>query len=53
MTMVNRTVPIALRTLGYTEPQIEQIKAHINAKGTIVDAPELKDGTCRVRRRRR
>jgi ribonucleoside-diphosphate reductase alpha chain len=43
MTIVNRTVPMALRTLGYSEPQIEQIEAHINEKGTIIDAPELKD----------
>jgi len=41
MTIVNGTVPMALRTLGYTEPQIEQIEAHINAEGTIVGAPEL------------
>ena len=43
MTIVNRTVPMALRTLGYSEPQIEQIEAHINEKGTIIDAPELED----------
>jgi ribonucleoside-diphosphate reductase alpha chain len=43
MTIVNRTVPMALRTLGYSEPQIEQIEAHINERGTIIDAPELKD----------
>ena len=41
MTIVNRTVPMALRTLGYSEPQIEQIEAHINEKGTIIGAPEL------------
>jgi len=43
MTIVNRTVPMALRTLGYSEPQIEQIEAHINEKGTIIGAPELQD----------
>jgi ribonucleoside-diphosphate reductase alpha chain len=43
MTIVNRTVPMALRTLGYAEPQIEQIEAHINEKGTIIGAPELQD----------
>jgi ribonucleoside-diphosphate reductase alpha chain len=41
MTIVNRTVPLALQTLGYTAPQIEQIEAHINEHGTIVGAPEL------------
>ena len=43
MTIVNRTVPMALRTLGYSDPEIEQIEAHINEKGTIVGAPALKD----------
>ncbi len=43
MTIVNRTVPMALRTLGYSDPEIEQIEAHINEKGTIIGAPELND----------
>ena len=43
MTIVNRTVPMALRTLGYSDPEIEQIEAHINEKGTIIGAPALKD----------
>jgi ribonucleoside-diphosphate reductase alpha chain len=43
MTIVNRTVPMALATLGYSEPEIEQIEAHINDKATIVGAPGLKD----------
>jgi len=41
MTIVNRTVPLALQTLGYNESQIAQIEAHINEHGTIVGAPEL------------
>jgi len=41
MTIVNRTVPLALRTLGYAEQQIEQIVAHVNEHGTIVGAPGL------------
>ncbi len=48
MTIVNRTVPMALRTLGYSEPQIEQIEAHINDKGTIVGAPGLRDSDLEV-----
>ena len=44
MTIVNRTVPMALDTLGYSETEIEQIEAYINDKGTIVGAPGLKDG---------
>jgi len=43
MTIVNRTVPMALRTLGYTDHQVDQIEAYINDKGTIIGAPELKD----------
>jgi ribonucleoside-diphosphate reductase alpha chain len=41
MTIVNRTVPRALATLGYGPAQIEQIEAHINEHGTIVGAPGL------------
>jgi ribonucleoside-diphosphate reductase alpha chain len=41
MTIVNRTVPQALATLGYSEQQIEQIEAYINEHGTIVGAPGL------------
>ena len=33
MTIVNRTVPMALRTLGYSDEQIEQIEAHIDEHG--------------------
>jgi ribonucleoside-diphosphate reductase alpha chain len=43
MTIVNRTVPLALQTLGYSEPQIEQIEAHLAEHGTIIGAPGLKD----------
>jgi len=43
MTIVNRTVPLALQTLRYSDEQIEQIVAHINEHGTIVGAPELQE----------
>jgi ribonucleotide reductase alpha subunit len=43
MTIVNRTVPLALQTLGYSEQQIEQIEAHLAEHGTIIGAPGLKD----------
>jgi ribonucleoside-diphosphate reductase alpha chain len=43
MTIVNRTVPMALGTLGYSEAEVGQIEAHINEKSTIVGAPGLKD----------
>ena len=43
MTIVNRTVPLALQTLGYSDEHIEQIVAYINEHGTIVGAPGLDD----------
>jgi ribonucleoside-diphosphate reductase alpha chain len=43
MTIVNRTIPLALQTLGYSEAQIEQIEAYLAEHGTIVGAPALKD----------
>jgi ribonucleoside-diphosphate reductase alpha chain len=43
ITIVNRTVPLALQTLGYDDHQIEQIVAYVNERGTIVGAPELAD----------
>jgi ribonucleoside-diphosphate reductase alpha chain len=43
MTIVNRTVPLALQTLGYDDQQIEQIVAYINEHGTIVGAPDVAD----------
>ncbi|HJS94721.1 MAG TPA: vitamin B12-dependent ribonucleotide reductase, partial [Solirubrobacteraceae bacterium] len=41
MTIVNKTVPLALQTLGYDDEQIEQILAYVNEHGTIVGAPDL------------
>jgi ribonucleoside-diphosphate reductase alpha chain len=43
MTIANRSVPLALQTLGYSEAEIDQIEAHIKENNTIVDAPGLKD----------
>jgi ribonucleoside-diphosphate reductase alpha chain len=43
MTIVNRSVPLALRTLGYSDAEIDQIDAHIAERNTIVGAPGLKD----------
>jgi ribonucleoside-diphosphate reductase alpha chain len=40
--IVNNTVPQALIKLGYTAEQAEQIVSHIDATGTIEDAPHLK-----------
>jgi ribonucleoside-diphosphate reductase alpha chain len=42
MQIVNQTVPLALRTLGYPEEQIEAIVEYINEHGHVVDAPGLR-----------
>ncbi len=39
--IVNQTVPLALRTLGYDEPTIEGILSYIDKKDTIEGAPGL------------
>jgi ribonucleoside-diphosphate reductase alpha chain len=43
MTIVNRSVPLALRTLGYSDTEVDQIDAYITENATIVGAPGLKD----------
>ena len=54
MTIVNRTVPLALQTLGYAPEQIEAIEAHLADSGTIVGAPGLsRRAPAGVRRGRR
>ncbi len=41
--LVNNTVPRALRTLGYTEDQIDTIIRYVDEHETIEGAPELRD----------
>jgi ribonucleoside-diphosphate reductase alpha chain len=43
MTIVNRTVPRALRRLGYSESEIQQIEAYVNDHRTIIGAPGLRE----------
>jgi ribonucleoside-diphosphate reductase alpha chain len=43
MTIVNKSVPLALSTLGYSDAEVDQIDAHIAENATIVGAPGLKD----------
>ncbi|HUE29111.1 MAG TPA: vitamin B12-dependent ribonucleotide reductase [Solirubrobacteraceae bacterium] len=43
MTIVNRTIPLALQKLGYSDEQIDQIVAYVNEHGTIIGAPDLAD----------
>ena len=42
MTIANRTVPLALRTLGYAPEQVEQIEAHVAEHNSMTGAPGLK-----------
>ncbi len=42
MVIVNQTVPRALKALGYTKQQADDIVAHIHDKSTISGAPHLK-----------
>ncbi len=41
MKIVNTTVPMALRNLGYDEPQVDAIVAYIDEHETIEGAPDL------------
>src|SRR5689334_4606223 len=43
MKIVNQTVPMALRRLGYTQPQIDAIVDYIDREETIEGAPGLKE----------
>jgi ribonucleoside-diphosphate reductase alpha chain len=40
--IVNQTVPLALKTLGYDQPQIESILAYIDKQDTVEGSPDLK-----------
>ena len=42
MSIVNQTVPRALKTLGYSKQQTEDIIGYIDTEKTIVNAPHLK-----------
>ncbi|PLS81966.1 ribonucleoside-diphosphate reductase, adenosylcobalamin-dependent [Candidatus Saccharibacteria bacterium] len=43
MVIVNQTVPRALKTLGYSKQQAQDIIEYIHEKGNVIDAPHLKD----------
>jgi len=42
MQIVNQTIPVALRKLGYAEETVEAIVEYIAANGHVIDAPALK-----------
>jgi len=41
--IINKTVPLGLKTLGYDDAEIEAIVGHIESEGTIEGAAEIKD----------
>ncbi|MDH5201546.1 MAG: vitamin B12-dependent ribonucleotide reductase, partial [Candidatus Bathyarchaeota archaeon] len=41
--MVNTTVARALRTLGYDQPQVEEIVRHVEEQATIEGAPHMRE----------
>ena len=43
MIIVNQTVPRALKSLGYSQSQVEDITTYIDTEKTILGAPHLKD----------
>ena len=43
MKIVNHTVPVALRRLGYDEEQVSAIVSYVDEEGTIEGAPGLRD----------
>jgi ribonucleoside-diphosphate reductase alpha chain len=43
MTIVNQTIPRALKTLGYSKQQADDIIKHIDTEKTITGAPHLKE----------
>lgn len=43
MIIVNQTIPRALKTLGYTKKEAEEIVEYIHKHGTVIDAPHLKE----------
>jgi ribonucleoside-diphosphate reductase alpha chain len=47
--IINQTVPLALRTLGYDEAAISRIVAHAVGHGSLATAPAINHGTLAAR----
>ena len=43
LTIVNKTVPMALNELGYATREVEEIVAFIDERGSVIGAPHLKN----------
>jgi ribonucleoside-diphosphate reductase alpha chain len=44
ITIVNKTVPMALERLGYAPREVEEIVAYVDERNTVVGAPYVKTG---------
>ncbi len=47
--IINRAVPEALRTLGYSEAQLAEIEAYAVGHGSLAQAPSINHGTLRAK----
>jgi ribonucleoside-diphosphate reductase alpha chain len=47
--IINQSIPVALRTLGYHETQVDDIVAHCVGRGTLAGAPSINHDTLRAR----
>ncbi len=47
--IINRSVPIALRNLGYDEKQTEEIVRYVKGTGSLRGAPQINEVTLRVK----
>ncbi len=43
MKIVNNTVPLALRTIGYSPEQVDEIVKYVDKNGTVEGSPHLKE----------
>lgn len=43
MAIVNQTVPLALKNMGYNEKQVQDIGVYINDHGSVIGAPHLSE----------
>ena len=53
ITIVNRTVPMALDKLGYSPDESAEVAAYIEEKNSVVGAPYVKTEHCGLRLRDR
>ncbi len=47
--IINQSIPVALRVLGYSQVQIDEITAYCVGRGTLLSAPYINHDTLRAR----